>query len=318
MQDMNSKLLETFYDFEEGRYEQGLYKLKELEINATYDEKLVIIKGYIELGLLEDARKLANELDYNVNDIRLMRLNAEMSYMERDLDLSLELMHKVIDESGTMEDYTFIAQLYFDEGLPEVSLRYMNKAIDEYEPTGHLYYLRGLYAYELGNIEDAIDDFQSAIRMEEEALYYLALAHAFYSLGNFEDALDNTDQVLLLYPEQEEALYLKGNLLAQIGEINDGIEYIKRLVVKQPENPDVLLSLANLYEMNHDHLSALNILSSVLAIDEFNLSAIIHLAEIHLVHHDIEEAKKVIDIGLGIEPSNEQLLKLQNEFQSIE
>lgn len=305
-QSFSERIADMVQQFKSGNIEEGLTLLKSIDVHKlNSEEKIDIIKIHLFLGHVEDAKDMLQQIKDQIQPIELNRLQAEIFYKEGDYDQALELMHQIISLDPTDDDYVFLSQLYFDEGLPEVAYRYINKAIEENKEIPFYYYQKGLYAFELGDFESAIEGFRQATELDgEEPLYFLALGEAEYSIGHFDEALHHYEEVLKRYPDQEEALYLKGMLLVQIGQISEGIKALKRVAELQPENLEVLTSLADAYEREHEHEQALQKLEKILSIDEYFLPALKRIGKIYLHQEEWEKAKEILYKALEIDPDD--------------
>lgn len=305
--------------FEQGNYEEGLNNLENLLDRTPYiEEKLEIVKIYIDLGLLDMAKSTINVLEDQDNFDQIDRLKAEIYYKEGNIDLALELMHNIVEFSQNPDHFAFISQLYFDDELPEVAYRYINKAIELDQDNSYYHYEKGLYEFELGELNKALDSFTTAVEIdEEEPLYHLALGEVYYSLGQFEYALKELNIVLDIIPNQEEALYLKGVLLVLMGELDEGIQHIEKIVEFQPENPDILLSLADAYERNHQHEDSVKILTKIIEIDEFNILAYKRMIGVFIHTNDFIKATHYLNRAIEIEPSDSDLQNIREELKTI-
>lgn len=306
----SQQLDQILMELETGNYETGLKALEELEvISDKEEEKLEIINVYLLLGFVDKVKELLNDLPADSHyPLEIARLRAQIEFKEGNFDAAQEIMHHVIENQPIEEDFVFLSQLYFDDGLPEVSLNYINKAIELDEKQPYYYYQKGVYAFELGFLEETIDSFSKAIELDsEESVYKLALGESLFHYGKFEDALEQYDHVLKLEPNQEQALFLKGMLLIQINQFEDGIIYLERVAALQPENLDLLISLAEVYERSQQYNKSLETLKKILTYDEFNLPALRRLGEIYLYQEEWEKAKEILDIALSIDPEDQSL-----------
>jgi len=317
--DYSELIYSIIMQLENGEYEHVLDQLKEIDIpSLTVNERLEVARIYLALGFIEDAKNVIFQL-HDVDELFLIekqRLFAEIEYKEGNYENALSVMHEIIDK-GQANDYdmVFISQIYFDEGLPEVAQRYIQKAINFNSTVPFYFYQKGLYEFELGNSLKAIESFRKAVMLDlEEPLYHLALGEAFYSSGQFEEALEEYDDVLMENPVQEEALYLKGLLLIQLGDFSKGIRYLSKVAQIEPENTDILISLVDAYERNHEYSKAQEVLEKILSIDEYFLPALKRLGEIYLYQEEWQRAKEVLNKALEIDPDD---MTLQVMFAKI-
>ncbi|MFV9510678.1 tetratricopeptide repeat protein [Tepidibacillus sp. LV47] len=319
MKDFHSDRISSILTMlESGEYEQVIEQLTKIDINSLQnDEKIVLTKIYLSLGFMDQARMIIQQLkNVETNFSDLQRLEAELEYKEGDYDHAIAIMHDLV-ENEEYDDYdlVFISQIYFDDGLPEVAYRYIQKALNLNSKIPFYHYQKGLYAFEMGNIKEALESFQEAIKLDPaEPLYHLALGEAYYSLGQFEEALEEYDEVLKKNSEQEEALYLKGLLLVQMGDLDEGIRYLKKVAKMQPENIELMISLVDAYERNHDHTKAQAVLKKILQIDEYYLPALKRLGEIYIYQKEWQKAKEILNKALEIDPDD---LTLQVMYAKI-
>lgn len=300
--------------FELGNYQEGLNVLTELANQSlSISESIAIARIYIELGLTDEANNIIDNLEDD--SFELDRVKAEIAYKEGNLEKSLEFMNSIDEELFTHEDFFFISQLYFEEGLPEVAIRYINKAIFENEAISLYHYQKGVYSYEIGEVEEAVSSFYDAIELDrDEPLYSLALGEAYFSYGNFEKAIEQFDAVLNAFPDQEEALYLKGSTLILMGEINEGISYLENIAKLQPENLNVLVLLSDAYERINDVNKAYELLLRAIDINEFYVPALKRLGTIYYYAGQIENAKRIIGKALELEPEDYTLQALYDQI----
>lgn len=312
--DFSQQLNELVIMFETENYEEGLAELKRFsKIVKTDEEILTIAKLYIDLGLIDDAKELLTKV--SKISIELKRATAEVLRKEGDIDNALGIMRSIIEEQPSHEDYFLIAQLFFEDNLPEVALRYMNKAVELAENIAVYHYYKGIYAYELGDFEETIAAFNKAIEQDEnEIIYPLALGEVLFSYGNFEEALEQFENVLHFYPEQEEALYFKGSLLVHLEQFSEAINYLIKVLELQPNNINIMLTLADAYEKNNDLENAYSVLNKIIEIDEFSVPALKRLANIHHINGDFLKAIELLEEALQLEPDDILLQSMYEEF----
>jgi len=314
---MNNDFSQQLYDivnmFETENYEQGLTELKSLsKIVKTDEEILIVARLYIDLGLTDDAKEILTKVSRT--SIELKRAAAEILRKEGDIDNALGIMHAIIEEQPSHEDYFVMSQLFFEDNIPEVALRYINKAIELTENTAYYYY-KGVYTYELGDFEETIAAFNQAIELDEnEIIYRLALGEVLFSYGNFEEALDQFEHVLQLNSNQEEALYFKGSLLLHLEHFTDAINNLRKVLELQPNNVNILLTLAEAYEKNNEIENAFIVLNKIIEVDEFNVPALKRLANIYHSNGDSIKAVELIEEALQLEPEDMLLQTMYEKF----
>lgn len=302
--------------FEEGKYEEGLDLLKNIYTKSnTIEEKLEIAQIYIDLGLINEARSILDSLATNHASIDIKRLSARISFIEGNYNDAQEIMHEIVEDEPIDEDYFILSQVYFEDGLPEISLKYIKKAIEMDQNNPNYFYHLGIYSFELGELEEAIKSLKQAISLDnEEPIYYLALGEALYLNGYFEEALENIDASLELSPDYQEALYLKGIVLIQVGDVEDGIVYLEKLSEYQPENLSILIALVDAYEMIHMHDDSYNLLNKIVEIDSYYAPALKRLASMYIHEGEDEKAIELIEKALDVDPDDYSLQEMKNKL----
>lgn len=88
-----------------------------------------------------------------------------------------------------------------------------------------------------GEIQSAIKEYDSAIKLEpENYLYLFKRSAAYLSVGKDTRALEDINEVLKLQPEFEGALTQRGRILIQRGKYDEASETIKKLTDKKNES----------------------------------------------------------------------------------
>ena len=108
---------------------------------------------------------------------------------------------------------------------------------------------RGIAYMGLTDYQQAIGCFQTALAASSgivEAVdfdlnYYLAAAYA--KNGQYQEAKDTYDAILALRPKEEDAYFLRGNALLNLGDFEGAKEDFDRVVSMSPQNYDRLIEI---------------------------------------------------------------------------
>ena len=112
-----------------------------------------------------------------------------------------------------------------------------------------LYRGRGIAYMGLTDYEQAISCFQTALAassgivesVDFDLNYYLAAAYT--KNGQYQEAKDTYDAILALRPKEEDAYFLRGNALLNLGDFEGAKEDFDRVVSMSPQNYDRLIEI---------------------------------------------------------------------------
>lgn len=109
--------------------------------------------------------------------------------------------------------FSNLGMALFSQQKLEDAKNFYKKALDlDKERPGRFFSLAQIH-YELEEFEDALDHFRRAVEMDERNLdYLLTLAHFYVDREMPGEARTLLDEILLIFPENEEALKMRENL----------------------------------------------------------------------------------------------------------
>lgn len=193
------------------------------------------------LGDLDEAERLLNEvLKVDPDNALAFKYLGYIETDKKNYDKALEYFAKVPEEDMEAEDFVKIAKIYNDKEQITLAYSYLDKAIELDKENPEIYYeygiiqfnnkdydnalemfnkhqelagksdasqvYKGLIKYSQEKYEDAIFEFEEAVRINENfAFSYLWLANAYLANNNREKALQNYEKVVELDPSNEDA-----------------------------------------------------------------------------------------------------------------
>ena len=162
--------------------------------------------------------------------------------------------------------------------------------------------------YRLGNFDEAIDLFNSALRLKHndlEVLYNLSLAH----VGNedIEAAVETLDLAIDINPKDPRFWNDQGNYLGILGNYDEAIECFDKVIELHPDET-VWNNKAFIYIQMGEYDNALESyeIASKMAPDDIH--PIVGMVKVFIIKDDLENIKKYLKIAENIDPENSEYL----------
>ena len=117
--------------------------------------------------------------------------------------------------------------LKYNQAKYELALKDCDKAIKAHSRWGNTFNNRGLVHLELGNYENAISDFKTAMKLSNvmmSAKNYGNIAYAYKLLGNYQGALENYNKAIQIRPNLGYVFNGRGFVNMQIGNFEEALE----------------------------------------------------------------------------------------------
>lgn len=186
-------------------------KMKVFWLVGQYDDVLSVAERAKELGIEDD------EIEYYK-----ARAYEGMEKDEEAEKIYLNLIEKDTDNSKVYYNIAFLAGR---KGQFEQSIKYLDKSL-ELEDEGYSYYLRGLAYKNLQKYEEALRDYEEAIKLiPNDAKVYNNKGVVLEKLRKFEEAKTAYKKALEINPEHETANNNLGELYDRFGEHEKALPY---------------------------------------------------------------------------------------------
>jgi tetratricopeptide (TPR) repeat protein len=154
----------------------------------------------------------------------------------------------------------------------QLAVTYYDKAIDGGIKTLESYYHRGLTLIKIKAYEDAVLDFDEALKIKQDGPIFLAKARANISLENYRAAMEDLDAAIKLDDNNIDAHYNRA-LIKEGNEDYEGalLDYNK-VIHLSPEDANAYYSRANLKVSNGDAGAAITDAIKATELDPQNAS----------------------------------------------
>jgi tetratricopeptide (TPR) repeat protein len=309
---------------ERGEIEEGLQLLKALKESSDHDTLLEIAQIYHELGFIEDAVDLIEELMAFHPDIDELKLFGAELYMELEKEEeSLDILSSIDDESDHyLKGLLLSADLYERQGLQEVAeqklLTAKRKAPNEPVITFGL----GEFYLHHGNMKRSAVYYEELLRTKHHTFngtsVHLRLAEALTGSGEFEQALSHYENGL--NDESNPDDWFGYALTArQIDEYQKTIQALNHLKDLDPQYTTLYPVLAQAYEAEGAHNEAMDTYLEGIRLDEFNEELYLHAGRLSLRQKEGAQGEDLLKQAISLNPSNmEATSTLMDHYLSIE
>ncbi|SDH07268.1 Tetratricopeptide repeat-containing protein [Alteribacillus persepolensis] len=326
---MKSSLEESLELIQNGDVEKGLQRLEEVEQNASHQEKYDLIQIYEELGRLDKAKPLLDELiSYYPDEGELLTTAAEMAV---DLDEEDEAIEWLLEVKEGDEAYVraqmLLADLYQLQGLDEAAENRLKAALQK-EPNepvllaglGDYYLDRGDFAKSIPYLKQA----QAQGFEFPEGGLNLRLAEAYSATGEFETALtyyrkglkDKTDP---------HSLFGYGFTALQIEDYQLAATQLEKLKQTDPDYVTLYPYLIRAYEGLEKYEEALKAAEDGLSVDEQNDTLFTEAGKLQLALGNESVAQDRLKEAIAVNPGNQEAAKAlfalwldQENYEAIE
>lgn len=293
-------------EIETGQVEEGLEKLSSLEKTADHQSKYAIAEVYHELGHVEKAKTIIDELLLLYPDEgSLYALAAELLIDMDEEDEAIEMLLEIKeDDQAFLQAQLLLADLYQMQSLDEVAEQKLllaekkapNEAIISYG-LGEFYLERGDYIKSIPYLKKAVHAKIPDVHLE------LHLAEAYSASGQFEDAA-HYYQEGLKHQLDPHALLGYGFTAYQLGDMVVAIEQLESLKELDPDFSSLYPLLAKAYEAEGRLDEALETLMAGLAVDEYNEQLYVHAGKLSFKRQNPEDGVKFLRQVIALNPSN--------------
>ena len=181
----------------------------------------------------------------------------------------------------------------------DLSLRYLNAAINENTNYYKGYYNRGLLFAQTERLKDALKDFDKAIALKQYPKAYVARANLFYVLKDFPKAMSDAETVLKTEVNNPKANYVLANCYDDLNQFQKALSYYNKAISVNAENPLYYLRRAILYGKMQQFEPCLKDLDTCTNIDNNYAEAYYWkgVVKINMKQNPCSDLKKAADLG---------------------
>ncbi|MFB4163405.1 tetratricopeptide repeat protein [Alteribacillus sp. JSM 102045] len=326
---MHINLEEIIKTIQSGEVEKGLESLEKFEKNADHQEKYDLIQIYEELGRLDKAKPLLEELiSYYPEEGELLTMAAEIAIEMDEEDEAIEWLLEVNEEDEAyLRAQMLLADLYQLQGLDEVAENKLKDALQKAPDEPVLLAGLGDYYLERGDFAKSIPYLKQAERHGfefPEGGLDLRLAEAYSATGEFETSL-NYYQKGLKEKKDPHSMFGYGYTALQLEDYQLAAKEFEKLKETDPDFVTLYPYLIRAYEGLENYEAALKTAEQGLSVDEYNDVLFMEAGKLQMALGNERVAEERLREALSINPGNQEaansVLSLwleQEDYESIE
>ncbi|MBN1252954.1 MAG: tetratricopeptide repeat protein [Bacteroidales bacterium] len=240
---------------------------------------------------------------------------------------------KVVDYALKMHPLAFSimikqAQLFIRLSQPIKALKLLKKLTKIESTNSNLFFLKGVVFCSLGDIKNALNDFNHSLsvtyELKEDLLYNIAVA--LQEVGRYEFAVDYFLQAYKIDKEDITVIYELAFCYEKLDKDNLSINFYKEYLNKHPFSELAWFNIGTVYNKVEDYSLAIEAFDYAIAIDDEYALAYFNKAESLAFNEQFEESIEVFNEFLEISPDNavaifhigESYAKLKNNEKALE
>lgn len=181
----------------------------------------------------------------------------------------------------------------------DMSLRYLNAAINENVNYYKGYYNRGLLFAQTERMKDALKDFDKAIELNKYGKAYVARANVYYTLKDFSKAISDAETVLTTEPNNVKAFNVLANCYDDLNQLDKAIFYYNKVIEVSDENPFYFLRRAIVHGKMQQFQLCLQDLEACTNLDANYAEAYYWkgVVKVNMKQNPCADLRKAVDLG---------------------
>lgn len=178
---------------------------------------------------------------------------------------------------------------------------------------------RGLFNYEFGDFDEAIEFFDLALEVKpdfEEALYYKSLSLA--AIDEFSQALHVINKAIKLNQKNDQLWNDKANFLVKLDRIDEAFECFDKAIELNPTDNIIWCNKAFAYLENEEEEKALKCYEKACELNPDDIHPIVGKANTYMALADFENAQKYFDMASKIDENDIEYLTNYGHFMLLQ
>ncbi|MBB5172876.1 tetratricopeptide repeat protein [Texcoconibacillus texcoconensis] len=314
---------------DQGDIEQALNDAEDLLKEGDDDTKRHVAELYFELGLVDKAKVIIEELMFRYPDHGELFAFAAECYIDLgEEDEAIEMLTEIAeDDPAYLQAQLLLADLYQSQGLEEVAEQKLQTAEKKAPDEPIIQYSLGEFYLSRGDYNKSVSYYKKVNHQKDASLPKelkpeLRLAEAYSATGQFEEALDYYEQGLQK-DEEPQGLFGYGYTAMQVEDYDLAIKQFHRLKEVDPSFTTVYPYLSRALRMKGMSEEALEVVKEGMNHDEFNEELYLEAGRIALAQGKAAEGEEHLRKVIALNPSNleavrELLFFLQEDEQHEE
>jgi tetratricopeptide (TPR) repeat protein len=204
-----------------------------------------------------------------------------------------------------------LAAEFLQINRPDLAAQLTQHLIQAGDKTAQVYYYDGYAQQQLGNIPNAMYDFENASNLDPTNMGILAqLAEMYLKANRPNDAERVAKRAVTFNKTEPGALMELGSVYAAEGHFDDARAQFEAAFQLNPKDSTPIFQIATTYAQQNNIPMALQTIDRALAIDPKNLQALVYKADLYAKQHDDARATAAFDDAIVAAPSDDQKVQI--------
>jgi tetratricopeptide (TPR) repeat protein len=303
---------------ENGQHKEALNEYNVILNSGPPDEKFQLAEELIQLGFLEEAKVLIENLLLSYpEEGELLVLLGEILVELSDDEEAILVLEKVSEEDPNFgQSLLLLADLYQAQGLFEVSERKLQRAKELLPNEVIIDFALGELYSEQGEITKAMNAYETVLEEQNELAgvnIFQRIADLLSASGAFEDALVYYDKAI---EEKLEINTLFGYAFTalQAGYTRTAIEKFEEVRELDPEYHSLYLHLALSYEREDELEKSFRTIQEGIRQDDFNKELFFFGGKIAIKLGKMDEAEQYFREAIALDPGFTEAALMLNKL----
>ncbi|GGE56379.1 tetratricopeptide repeat protein [Priestia taiwanensis] len=301
--------LETIISWiEHGETEKGLEQLKGFVKTASDDEKFYVANYYMQLGFMEEAGELVEELALKYpEEGQINILRAEILLELDEEDKAMEVLNDIAPEDSVyVQALVLQADIYQMQGIDEVAEQKLLQAKELMPDEAIITFGLAEFYLSREDFYKSTQYYRSLIEEHKEMngiSLSLRLAESLSGIGEWQEAIEYYEEGLKDTKELY-AMFQYATTLVKAEFYTRAVSVLTELKEMDPHFTGIYILLARAYEHEEMLQESYDTLQEGLKTDEYNIDLYVAAAKIAVKQQKTEEAEKMLGEALSLEPSH--------------
>lgn len=228
---------------------------------------------------------------------------------------ALKTMRKVLEMYPTrVPSLLKLAEMEYIVKRYDVSMYNCNLVLKDDPQNAEAYFMLGLNFRDQGEIDRAINSFQTAVEFDSELLDAWVLLGDLYSQKGDKKAIDYYNTAILLAPDRPEMKHSKAFHLQNKGDIPSALQLYKDIIVAEPGYGMAYLNSGILYLQMDSVDRAYENFDILASREPTNANAFFYRAQAQYLRGDLDAAVKDLQNTLNLNDEDAEARKLLNDI----
>jgi tetratricopeptide (TPR) repeat protein len=290
--------------------------LKTLAESSVLD-RVRLADYYVSLSRLKDAREVLVSAMSDPTWGR--RATLEVATIDYDEGRKLDA-HKVVDAvlTRTPNDADALlikARFLIAEGRSNDALAQIRAAADGDPANQPVHYLLGVLSAQFNHLEEAIESFNSVVRLNPRAAgANLHLANLYLTVHKPERAVAAAEDAIRITPDSPEAHLLLARGQLAMGNVAVARQELEQLVRQFPQSSRIHEQMGELLQGTHDAAGAIQSFERALQLEPSNMEAVEGLVGAYVEAGRLPDARRLTDARLQNAPKDSRALTMAGQL----